>query len=191
MDHLAADTLINGIIFPSNASAYTLAGTSIELGGTVINQSANDETISLPLQLVGGGGTFDTWPAGLTVSGPISGSGPLAKSGSGTLTLAGSGWYTGGTSVEDGLLVIDSSEAIPSGSTIATTVNAAVVLGDPSLPSDGTSVGGLAPGAPARSTVTNSEVISTPEPSTVALLLAASLGFAGVVFHRRRGAPGR
>ena len=113
---LAAGTLFNGIIFTSTASAYVLAGSSIQLGGTVINQSASDQTISLPLQLVAGGGTFDTWPAGLTVLGPISGSGPLVKSGSGTLTLSSDNNYSGGTSVTGGTLVAQNATAIPSGS---------------------------------------------------------------------------
>ena len=108
---LPAGALLNGIIFSSSASSYTLSGNPASLGGAVVNQSGNDQTIALPLTLAAGGGMFDTWPADIAVTGPIGGSGPLVKSGSGTLTLSGTNSYSGGTTVSGGTLDI----AAPSG----------------------------------------------------------------------------
>jgi autotransporter-associated beta strand protein len=137
-----------------------------------------------------GSGTLDVAPGAiLTYNGTISNNGSpsdtdsLIKTGAGELKLGGTGTYTGITSVEDGLLVIDSSEAIPSGSTVATTPNAAIVLGDPSLPSDGTSLGGLVPGSGGGLAASPNVV---PEPGALALLLAAAAACALAVWRKRR-----
>jgi autotransporter-associated beta strand protein len=187
-NNLAAGRPFNGIIFPSNASAYVLAGNSIQLGGTVINQSVNPQTIGLPLQLVTGGGTFDTWPAGLTVSGPISGSGPLVKVGSGTLTLAGSNSYTGGTSVSAGLLVINRSGALPTGSILTIGATGSVELGDSTL--NGTTIplgGSASAGTLAPQGAATGGIHAVPEPGTLALLAAAACGLAMRKKGRREG----
>jgi autotransporter-associated beta strand protein len=137
---------IDGADAVADNMALTLRnGATLDLGGLA-------ETVA-SLTLDGGqviDGTLTTGPCTLadgTISANLAGSGGLTKNTAGTLTLSGDNTYTGGTSVDDGLLVIDSSEAIPSGSTIAVGAGAAVVLGDPSLPSDGTAVGGLVPGS--------------------------------------------
>jgi autotransporter-associated beta strand protein len=122
--------------------------------------------------------TFSNTTTVYTLSGgAISGTAGLVLNGGGTVVLAGANSYTGGTSVDDGLLVLDSSEAILSGSTLATGPDGAVVLGDPSLPSDGAAVGGVS-GHPLA-------VHAAPEPGTLALLLAAAAG--GLAVWRRKG----
>ncbi|MGA2496927.1 MAG: SUMF1/EgtB/PvdO family nonheme iron enzyme [Tepidisphaeraceae bacterium] len=103
---LAAGTQFNGITFTSGAPSYSIQGDSIALSGPVTNQSANAQTISLAMQLVAGGGTFDTGATNLTVAGPISGPGmALTKIGSGMLALTGANTYTGPTTVSGGALV--------------------------------------------------------------------------------------
>ena len=74
--------------------------------------------------------------AGVTVSGAISGSGPLVKTGTGPLTLSGTDTYTGGTTVAAGTLLVDGSI------TSSTSVSVGATLGgvgtiDGSLASSG------------------------------------------------------
>ncbi len=59
-NNLAADTLFYGIFFDSAAPSYSLQGNAIELSGNVVNQSANNQTIGLNIQLVPGDGAFNT-----------------------------------------------------------------------------------------------------------------------------------
>jgi autotransporter-associated beta strand protein len=194
-------TTVNaGTVSVSNDQNLGIGG-GIVLNGGALSASATFELNALRGIVVGpatvgtGSGTLDVAPGAiLTYNGAISDNssttpgaiGALIKTGAGELKLGGTGTYTGGTSVEDGLLVIDSSEAIPSGSTVATTVNGAIVLGDPSLPSDGTSVGGLTPGSGLGSgggLAASGHLV--PEPGTL-VLLAAACGFA-VLWLRRKG----
>jgi autotransporter-associated beta strand protein len=200
----AAGTPTVGNVSVSNGSTLTLAGaTSMTMGtvtlaaGTTLSASttlgltATGGIVVGPTTVGTGSGTLDVAPGAiLTYNGVISDNssttpgaiGELIKTGAGELKLGGTGTYTGNTAVEDGLLVIDSSEAIPSGSTVATTPNAAIVLGDPSLPSDGTSLGGLVPGSGGGLAASPNVV---PEPGTLALL-AAACGFA-MLWLRRKG----
>ena len=100
----------NGLRFQSNAAAYTLEGNAIGLTGAVVNESANDQIIALPLVLGAGGGSFDTGAKNLTVSGVISGAAGLTKIGSGTLTLQASNIYTGNTTISQGTLTLDGGD---------------------------------------------------------------------------------
>jgi autotransporter-associated beta strand protein len=111
----AAGTQFNGITFISGAPAYNLLGKSITLGGPVLNQSARDQSISLDMVLASGGGSFDTGTRKITVSGAISGSGPLIKIGGGELTLSGADSFRGGTVVNQGVLQISSAGGLPAG----------------------------------------------------------------------------
>jgi autotransporter-associated beta strand protein len=101
-------TQFNGITFISDAdaSSYTLQGNAIKLGGPVVNQSTNDQEIDLAMELVPGGGSFDTGGQKLTVGGLISGDGSLTKKGAGTLSLVGGVIYSGSTTVTSGTLDI-------------------------------------------------------------------------------------
>jgi autotransporter-associated beta strand protein len=144
-----AGTQFNGLTFSADAGAFTLNGNLVDLAGDVTNNSTSPQTINLPLALTGGSRTINAASGEIIVGRPITengGSYGLTKTGAGTLILTGANTYSGGTTVSQGRLVIDSSEAILSGSTIAVAVGAAVVLGDPTLPSDGNSTGGLSPG---------------------------------------------
>jgi fibronectin-binding autotransporter adhesin len=121
---MAAGTVLSGITFGSGAPNYNLQGNSINLAGAVSNQSGSDQTMGLPLQLIAGGGTFDTGATNtLTLSGSLSGSGmALAKTGAGTLVLSASNnTYSGGTNVSAGTLKLAAASPnnIPNSPTIS------------------------------------------------------------------------
>ncbi len=127
---LAEGTSVAGITFDPGAPAYTFGGNGITLAGNLVNSSANDQTITLPITLPGSGEIqMDTGTKHLTLGGSLSGSvGALTKAGAGTLTL-GAINYTGDTTVEGGTLVLTQAGlARTSTVTIGTTAGANAVL---------------------------------------------------------------
>ena len=81
-------------------------------------------------------------PGSGSYSGPIGGNGSLVKDGSGTLLLSGSSTYTGGTTVNGGMLEVDGSLA-----SLVTVNSGAVLSGTGSLTSVVVNPGGhLDPG---------------------------------------------
>jgi autotransporter-associated beta strand protein len=98
---ITAGTQFSGITFNAGASAYTLTGNQITLGGSVINNSANLQTIALPLDLAASC-TFATNSGGITVSGAITSTGGITKDGRDTLTLAGTNTFSGNIAVRGG-----------------------------------------------------------------------------------------
>lgn len=88
-----------------------------------------DVTVTMDRSL-GGFNASDSWKNN------ISGSGKLTKLGSGTLTLSGDNSYTGGTVIEQGSLVAESSTAfghgkvVNSGGTLNETVSSSFKIGD-------------------------------------------------------------
>ena len=95
---------------------------------------------------------FDTPDATdtMTLSGNLSGPGPITKGGAGLLILSGTNTYGGGTIVSDGTLKVFSSSALPDGTSL--TVGAAALFAAPVV---------ALPAAP---------IAPVPEPSTLALM---------------------
>lgn len=93
----------SSITFSAGSSAFTLAGTGINLTGGVTNSSSNLQTINLGLALSAGTHTF-TVTTHITVFGSISGSGGITKSGTtNTLFLTGTNnSYGGVTNINGG-----------------------------------------------------------------------------------------
>jgi autotransporter-associated beta strand protein len=159
---------INGITFTGDAGTYHLTGNEIKLAGDVVNQGNNEQSISLDVELVTGGGLFDTGSGSLTVAGAISGT-ALRKRGSGRLVLGGANTYTGGTVVGAGTLQVDAADSLPLGASLTIEAGATVVL------SVGLST--LAAGQTAACQ-------AVPEPSTLALLGVGAIGL--LAYGRRR-----
>jgi len=134
--NLAASQSVAGVEFGSEAGAFTFSGTgTLTLGASGIdNESSGAQTISAPLAL-GAAATLSSSVGGtLNISGPIdtggfalglgSGTGTLsgAISGTGSVTLLGangSSWtlsatnnYSGGTTVENGTIILRVSGAL-------------------------------------------------------------------------------
>jgi len=104
----------------------------------------------------------------LTLSGNLSGAGPLTKSGAGLLILSGSNSYGGGTIVAAGTLMLTGNSALPAGTSLTVGAGGTLIF-DPSA---------------AGSPVTNSAAaVAVPEPGIPALLIAGAVLLA---MHRRR-----
>jgi len=107
-------------------------------------------------------------------SSSISGSSSLTMSGTrGTLILSGTDTYSGGTNVNAGMLIVTSSTALPSGTSLTVGAGGTFIF-DPSLA-----------GAPAAA----SSIATVPEPGTLILRVAGLfVGFG--VWRRRKGMRG-
>jgi autotransporter-associated beta strand protein len=172
-------TQFNGITFIAGAPSFKLQGNTIKLGGPVINQSDNDQEIDLDMELVLGGGSFDTGDHNITVGGLISGDGSLTKKGSGTLSLVGGVKYTGSTIVTAGTLDIagpltDSPTIIVEGEN--SELLAQSIVADTLTIGSGTISGGA---------TADADLKAVPEPGAMALLATAGW-LAPLVFLSRR-----
>jgi autotransporter-associated beta strand protein len=136
------------------SDGYAISGSAVTLdakGETAIQNVASGNTISLGVNLgsngtvlvsggslavdgpIGTGGnqlTFDTAVATVAhVGGQINGGGRLVKKGAGTLELAVGNYYTGGTAVDEGTLLVTDVGALPEGGALTIGARARVVLG--------------------------------------------------------------
>jgi autotransporter-associated beta strand protein len=114
-----------------------------------------------------------TGASNTTLAGAISGSGALAKSGSGTLTVSGNNSYGGGTTVNDGTLIVGHANALGSGAlainnSAATQLQSA--LSAPVQLSSLTIAGGSAPTAKLDVTDNNMVVHNSSITTTLAQL---------------------
>ena len=92
--------------------AYTIAGGNLTIGaGGIVNNSNSTQTIALNLAL-GANQTIAANTANLLVSGNISGNYSLTKEGNQTLTLTGNSTYNGGTTINSGTLLLESTGQI-------------------------------------------------------------------------------
>ena len=122
-----AGTYYPGINFNAGAGAFVITGNAIDLGGDVINNSTNLQTVNLPLALqqnTNFNAAFDD----LAIGGAISGSYSLTKLGSHTLALDTANTYTGVTNVNAGALNIQNGGALAGTSSVTVTSGAALQL---------------------------------------------------------------
>lgn len=103
----AGGTLIdNGVIQIASDANLGAAGSILGLAGGTLRTTTTMGT-SRPVELGGGGGTFETVSATtLTLDGVASGTGNLIKTGAGTLIVNADNTYSGGTSVNAGTLQV-------------------------------------------------------------------------------------
>jgi autotransporter-associated beta strand protein len=131
------------LVFANSSVSYTLAGDGISGHGLILDKGSSEaasitvspgsHTISAPVSIPNGLlvvlSSNPAATAELTISGSISGTGPLRESGLGILVLGATNSYTGGTEVAGGKLRTTARGAL--GSTAggaATTIDAGGVL---------------------------------------------------------------
>ncbi|MGA2558011.1 MAG: autotransporter-associated beta strand repeat-containing protein, partial [Verrucomicrobiota bacterium] len=94
----------NGIGFASGAGLFVIgsSGPSLALVGGATNNSANVQSLNLPINLTGTSPTFNAASGNLVLSNTISGSGQLNAAGAGGVTLDGTVSYSGNTFIAAG-----------------------------------------------------------------------------------------
>ena len=121
---LAGVTTLGSIdLGDSNSThAFTLAanGGSMVFNNSGINANLNktsggNDIISAPVSLVDRLVVTQSASGTLTFSGGISGAGALTKAGAGTVVFASPNTYTGVTTLDDGLLLLDNASGLPGG----------------------------------------------------------------------------
>jgi autotransporter-associated beta strand protein/T5SS/PEP-CTERM-associated repeat protein len=123
-------TISGGIIALGNANALGVAGSVTMTSGTL---DLNGQSVTLGAISGSSGGTITTGAAGsvtlasMTVTNStyagaiVDGAGTIAlmKQATGTLTLTGSNSYSGGTTISDGVLALESASALGTSGTIS------------------------------------------------------------------------
>jgi outer membrane autotransporter protein len=92
----------------SSSGALTFNGGTLQLGSSFNLSPGRAITITA------NNGTIDTQNFDSTIAQNITGAGLLTKLGSGTLTMNGNGSYTGGTHVNEGVLIVGDGSVVPS-----------------------------------------------------------------------------
>lgn len=93
-----SNLLLRGITFNSGASAFSISGNSIRLGGDIANNSSAGQTLGFPIILTSNI-SFISNTGPIMLGGVISESGgsfSITKAGSGPLTLSGANTFSGG-----------------------------------------------------------------------------------------------
>ena len=134
---IASGTLssVGTITFNSTAGSYTLAansgsagnGSTLNVAGSIVNNSANAQTINNALALTSVR-TINTASGNITLGGAISGAGGISKNGSSTLTLSGNNTYAGNTTISAGTLQIGGAGLLGGGNYSNTISNSGTLL---------------------------------------------------------------
>ncbi len=102
-NNMGTTVQVNGFTFGATAGSFGISGNAITLGGNILNQNTNTQTINLDMGLVGTTTRTITLSGGTVVlNGNISGGGALSlllTNDTGTATLNGNNSYSGGTTL--------------------------------------------------------------------------------------------
>ena len=193
---LGANATINSLTFTADAGTskpVSIGGNTLTLNagtaggnpagnGLTVNASSGAHTINSNVAL----GASQTWtvandPANpLTVNGPISGSTfGLAKSGTGTLVLGGSNTFTGGLTINNGVVRLNNAGAlnatVPQSVTFGAAAPATAIL---QLNGQTLTVGALSTNATPGSPIVEN---ASATPGTITISQATATTYAGVL----------
>jgi autotransporter-associated beta strand protein len=119
-----ANYSITGLTFSNNASSFTIGSdnsSSLTLAGNLLNNSANAQTLSLPLT-VDIASTFTT-TTNLTLSGGLSGLGSVTKTGNGVLQLSTANTFSGQTTIAGGAVKLSDANALQNSTVVINAAN--------------------------------------------------------------------
>ena len=172
--------LPTGNVLPANTAVVVDSGSTLDVNGIhqTVGSLAGSGTVAL-----GTGALTVNSTANSTFSGAITGDGTLVKQGASTLALAGTSSYVGGTTVSQGILEIDSTNALHGNVTIGQ--NGKLLLASSLQKSVRVSRLTFTPGIEG---VSAGSAAVVPEPSTVALLAAGAVAAAMAAWRRRKQA---
>lgn len=172
-----------GLSFANSAGAFTITNAPgvgvLTLSGTLANDSANLQSIGVPLALNGDQTADISGPVAIT--GELSGTSALTKAGAGTLTLAGTNTHNGPVTVSAGTLALASGAAISDEAAVTLKDGATLTVSAPetigpltgsfasSILADGLTFGGSANSAHAGSIVLNSRGLTVAGSGNVTL----------------------
>ncbi|MEA1909859.1 MAG: autotransporter-associated beta strand repeat-containing protein, partial [Patescibacteria group bacterium] len=105
---------VNGLTFDSGAGAFVLGGNAITLGGDIVNNDADNQTIDLDMVL-GSTRTVNTASGNVTLNGALSGTGGLTMTGAKTLNIYGNNTFSGPVTLSSGTVKTYSGTAFGSG----------------------------------------------------------------------------
>ncbi len=135
-NNMGTTVQVNGFTFGATAGSFDISGNAITLGGNILNQNTNTQTINLDMGLVGTTTRTITLAGGTVVlNGDISGDGALSTvaGDSGIITLNGNNSYSGGTTINGAsstskVLNLGHANALGTGTMVWTGSNASNTL---------------------------------------------------------------
>jgi autotransporter-associated beta strand protein len=114
-----------GTLVKAGASTQTLSGANTYSGGTLVSGGLlSGNTTSLQGSITNNAAVAFSQSTNGTYSGVMSGSGSLTKNGTGILTLSSSNSFSGGTTITEGELHVNSAGGLGTGSVALTGTNA-------------------------------------------------------------------
>ena len=121
VNNLPADTSYAGITFDASAGGFTLTGNRITLGGNVVNNDTDAQTINLAM-ILDATRSFTATSGDISAGGAITGSGGLTKDGNGALILSGINTFAGVVTVDQGTIKAGNTNALGPQNTAITKV---------------------------------------------------------------------
>jgi autotransporter-associated beta strand protein len=121
---------VTGLTFSNNATSFTIVsttGSTLTLAGSgVTNNSANAQTLNVPLVEMGAPQTFNAASGNISVSGVVDDAGAglaLTKTGNNVMVLSGTNTYSGNTIINAGNLTIGGAGQLEAGAYAAAMVD--------------------------------------------------------------------
>src|ERR1039458_533509 len=137
--NLAASFVLGSLTFSNNAGSFTITNTSstLTLGGGLTNNSANPQTVAVPV-VFSGAQTISAAAGNVTLSGGVSGSSLTIVGNGRMVTLSGVNTYTGNLAIQGSSLLVLGNTASQTNSGVITGTGTLVKSGAGTLVLTGT-----------------------------------------------------